>query len=454
MADMTDSPDLRAVVRVTVASGTRRVDLVLPSELPVAELLPELARAVGLLDRRRAAVGYALVTTDGRVLSGAPGLHTQGVVDGALLTVAALDDLPLPTARDALVEAVIEVAESSVAPWDVTAARGAARGAAGLLLVVGAIALLVEGGRWAGGLAGAVAGALVAGAIALSHARSAREPATAMLFGGAAYAAVSGTLAWPGDGRLGPAPVGVGLGILAAGAVALVGLREHRVRAVAPCAVGALLALAGLVSHAGGIDPGVVLTAVLVMLVLASSALPWLALSAAGVTPEPLGSPAAPGTESTESSQIDEQRLAVDLSAAQDLVVTGSVTVGLLLVLATPFAVSLGVAGALVALASSLAVMLRTRRYRSAVLVQVGLGSALAGLVALAGSAMWLHESWRPVVAVAATTSGALMLVVALVPVRSTPRRTRLADIVESGAVLALPPLLVLATGVLAHLER
>ncbi len=448
---MTDSPDLRALVRVTVASGTRRVDLVLPSELPVDELLPELARAVGLLDRGRASVGYALVTTDGRVLSGAPGLHTQGVVDGALLTVAALDDLPLPTARDALVEAVIEVAESAVAPWDVTAARGAARGAAGLLLVVGAIALLVEGGRWAAVLAGAVAGALVAGAMALSHARSAREPATAMLFGGAAYAAVSGTLAWPGDGRLGPAPVGVGLGILAAGAVALVGLREHRVRAAVPCAVGALLAIAGLVSHAGGIDPGVVLTAVLVMLVLASSALPWLALSAAGVTPEPLRSPADPGTE---SSQIDEQRLAVDLSTAQDLVVTGSVTVGLLLVLATPFAVSLGVAGALVALASSLAVMLRTRRYRSAVLVQVGLGSALAGLVALAGSAMWLHESWRPVLAVAVTTSGALMLVVALVPVRSTPWRTRLADIVESGAVLALPPLLVLATGVLAHLER
>ena len=40
------------LVRVTVASGTRRVDLVLPGAVPVAELVPELARSVGLLDAR------------------------------------------------------------------------------------------------------------------------------------------------------------------------------------------------------------------------------------------------------------------------------------------------------------------------------------------------------------------------------------------------------------------
>ena len=38
------------LVRVTVTSGTRRVDLVLPGAVPVAELVPELARSVGLLD--------------------------------------------------------------------------------------------------------------------------------------------------------------------------------------------------------------------------------------------------------------------------------------------------------------------------------------------------------------------------------------------------------------------
>ncbi|MSZ76657.1 MAG: type VII secretion integral membrane protein EccD, partial [Actinobacteria bacterium] len=46
------------LVRVTVASGTRRVDLVLPGSVPVAELVPELARSVGLLDALTVHGGY------------------------------------------------------------------------------------------------------------------------------------------------------------------------------------------------------------------------------------------------------------------------------------------------------------------------------------------------------------------------------------------------------------
>lgn len=40
------------LVRLSVMSSTRRVDLVLPGAVPVAELVPELARSVGLLDPR------------------------------------------------------------------------------------------------------------------------------------------------------------------------------------------------------------------------------------------------------------------------------------------------------------------------------------------------------------------------------------------------------------------
>ena len=46
------------LVRVTVSSGTRRVDLVLPGAVPVAELVPELARSVGLLDAATVYGGY------------------------------------------------------------------------------------------------------------------------------------------------------------------------------------------------------------------------------------------------------------------------------------------------------------------------------------------------------------------------------------------------------------
>ena len=81
------------LVRVTVASGTRRVDLVLPGAVPVAELVPELARSVGLLDPATVYGGYRLITAEGRELATDAGLVIQGVEDGGLLTVAAgVDD--------------------------------------------------------------------------------------------------------------------------------------------------------------------------------------------------------------------------------------------------------------------------------------------------------------------------------------------------------------------------
>ena len=81
------------LVRVTVASGTRRVDLVLPGAVPVAELVPELARSVGLLDATTVYGGYRLVTQEGRELAADAGLTMQGIEDGGLLTVTAgVDD--------------------------------------------------------------------------------------------------------------------------------------------------------------------------------------------------------------------------------------------------------------------------------------------------------------------------------------------------------------------------
>ena len=67
------------LVRVTVVAGERKEDLALPGSLPVAELLPELVRLVGLLDAQTAHAGYSLVSPDGRRLTGDRGLTLQGV---------------------------------------------------------------------------------------------------------------------------------------------------------------------------------------------------------------------------------------------------------------------------------------------------------------------------------------------------------------------------------------
>ncbi|RYI98900.1 MAG: type VII secretion integral membrane protein EccD, partial [Actinomycetales bacterium] len=111
------------LVRVTVTSGTRRVDLVLPGAVPVAELLPELARSVGLLDPATVHGGYRVGTADGRRLVPDSGLTLQGVEDGGLLTVTAGVDDPPPRVYDDVVEAMSDVVENDLRPWQAASGR-------------------------------------------------------------------------------------------------------------------------------------------------------------------------------------------------------------------------------------------------------------------------------------------------------------------------------------------
>src|ERR1700755_2872691 len=103
--------------RVRVFFRPRRVDLVLPGSVPVAELVPELARSVGLLDAATVYGGYRVVTAEGRELAPDTGLLTQGVEDGGLLTVTAGVDDPPPRVYDAIVEARTDVVERHPRPW-------------------------------------------------------------------------------------------------------------------------------------------------------------------------------------------------------------------------------------------------------------------------------------------------------------------------------------------------
>ena len=108
---MSQGSTASSLLRVTVASGSRRVDLVLPGSVPLAELVPELARSVGLLDPSTVYAGYRVVTADGRELVEDGGLIIQGIEDGGLLTVSARVDDDSPRVYDDVVEAMTDVVE-------------------------------------------------------------------------------------------------------------------------------------------------------------------------------------------------------------------------------------------------------------------------------------------------------------------------------------------------------
>lgn len=432
---------------MTVAGGPRRADLVVPGAIPVAELLPVLARTLGLLDAATVHGGYRLVTPVGRELAGDGGLMGQGVEDGDLLVVAIGVEGPAPRVYDDLVEATADVVERELTPWDPASGRQVATVTVGLLLGLAAVALLTQRGSLPAAVTAAVvAVSLIGGAVVLSRARHEPRAAVTTAWLATAHAAVAGLLA--ADRAAPGLPVAAAGGAaLLAGLVGLVGLDVGRVLMAPPVIAGTAFLATGLATRGAGFDPAVVLTTVLVLAVMAASVFPWLALESAGPTVRPFNVPADVTADPVE---IHLARVAADVRVAHDRLLALSASVGLLLVLAAPLAVSLGLAGTLVAVLASLVLMLRTRQYLSGVDVLVGIVSGVAGLASVATAVLWLHPHWRPAAAGALATGGGVLLALTLLPATPSVRRGRLGDVAESVSLLLLPPLLVGAVGLVA----
>jgi type VII secretion integral membrane protein EccD len=126
---------------VTVVGGRRRLDLSLPADVPVADLLGEL---VALLDEPAAGPppSWGLVRVGGHVLEGEHGLAAQGVNAGSLLFLRDLADPVAPPAVDDYAGAVAAAIEAAPGLWTAARFQGlfAAAGTT-WLLVLGAIAV-------------------------------------------------------------------------------------------------------------------------------------------------------------------------------------------------------------------------------------------------------------------------------------------------------------------------
>lgn len=443
------------LVRVTVASGSRRVDLVLPGAVPVAELVPELARSVGILDASTVYGGYRLVAQDGRRLANDAGLLIQGIEDGGLLTVTAGIDDESPRVYDDIVEAMADVVEHELKPWEASAGRRTALGAGGLLLGLGALALLLQGESVMGGLAAATAaGLLVVGGIVLARGQDEPDAGVAVALIAVLYAGVAGLLLAPGE--LGswewPLPIEffgaplstAGAAMLLVGVVAVVGLKEGRSLVIPAIVVGAMLAASGLLMQVAEFDPSVVFTVLMTLVVLAGSIFPWLALGVTGTKVDQIYSL---HDITADPDEIDPAQVGADARVAHEILLAVSATVGTLLVLLAPLAVSRGVFGTILAAVCCLAVMFRTRQYRAGSEVMAGLLSGILGLASVALSMLLIHDGWRAGAAIALAVVGAVLLVSTLVPASPSVRRGRIGDTVETATLLSLLPLMVVAAG-------
>ena len=433
------------LVRVSVVAGGRRADLALPGAVPVAELLPELARAVGVLDGQTAYAGYWLLTSDGRRLSGDTGLTFQGVEDGEVLTVASGVDEEPPRVYDDIVEAMADAVESDLRPWEPAAGRRTALTAASLLLGLGALALALQRPDLvAGAAAGVVAVVLVAGALVLSRVQREHAAAVTLAWAGVGYAAVCGLTAAP-EGPLLEAPAALaGAGAVLAGLVSLGGLAERRSLVLPAVVTGGVVAAAGGIVTVSSFRPASVFLVALVVAVVAGSALPWAAL---GTTSTRVDQAHSDADITAEPRAIDPDAVRRDARIGHEILLAVTATVGLLVVLVAPLAVARGLTGALVTVCASVVLMLRTRQYRVGSEVAAGLVSGLAGLVAVAVSVIVEQPTWHVALALVLAVAGAVLLVLTLVPMSPSVRRGRLGDVCELVALVAMLPLLVVAVG-------
>ncbi len=428
----------RPYSRLTVLAPRHAVDVALPADIPVADLVPMVLELVGEPDPHSAwrPEPWRLTGAAGGPLPAGATLAELGVLDGELLRIGRAAPPPAAPVFDDPVDAV-------------AATAGAARAgdrrfgcAAVLLVVLAAAGLLATAGP------GSVPAALVAGfatIAALACASSAaHDPASGTArtaaSGAVALAAATGWTVVPGPPAVGPALAAVA----AAGAVAAVA--QVLLRVVEPALVAgvvlAVLAAAALVGVRCGLAVSAAAAAAAAAAVVAGPLLPRFAIRLAGL-PRPVVP--ADGSELAHADagaiQPDELGERADLARGY---LAGSaaacaVTAAAGAVLA---ATAGGWAGPAFAGVTVVVLGLRSRGYADVVPARTAMSAAIAAGVALA--ALVARVDAAAGVAAAAgllAAAGAGVLVLGRAVPLGSPVSRRAVDLLEGLLVAASVPL-------------
>lgn len=187
-----------SLARVTVAAPTRRMDVALPDNMVVAELLPHLIRhaddALGEADERQG--GWVLRRATGTVLEPQRNLAAQGVRDGELLHLSPRrDDWP-ELAYDDVVEVIAGGARRAGRSWGGPATRACGLAVVAAAAVVALAGLVATGPPWGvtAAVALGVAAVLAVAGILLSRAFSDATAGGVVAGVGLPYAFLGGSL--------------------------------------------------------------------------------------------------------------------------------------------------------------------------------------------------------------------------------------------------------------------
>ncbi|MCZ7426839.1 type VII secretion integral membrane protein EccD [Micromonospora sp. WMMA1949] len=439
------------LARVTISAPRRRVDVALPEQVPLAELLPEVLRHAGegLADDGERHGGWVLRRTDGAVLATAQALLPQGVRDGEVLHLVPARAQWPELEYDDVVEAIVDGARRRGAAWSGQATRAAALAGAAVPLAVGLVAVVAAGpGARGWPVAAAVALILVLAATAASRAYG-DGPVGATLGGYALpWAAVAGALAVASGDPVGPIPGlrWVGAPELLVGSVALLLVAVLGLLGVASRSrvfvAGVTVGLAGVTAALGGLvlDPDGTAAVLLAVLVFALGGLPLLAIRVGKLPLPPLTLPSPAGTRDLP----DRGRVHAAVARAEEVLTGMLLGHAVLAVGAVAVLVCIGrTAGLLLAAVAGGVLLLRSRLF---VAVRHRVPAIVAGLAAFALLGVVLAERAGPGARLALTVGGLALALTAVTAGATYARRPvspylgRLADLTDTALVIAVVP--------------
>ncbi|WP_306211164.1 type VII secretion integral membrane protein EccD [Actinoplanes sp. RD1] len=437
------------LARVTISAPRRRLDVALPEHVPLAELLPEVLRHAGeeLADDGERHGGWVLRRTDGAPLTPAEALAAQGIRDGEVLYLRPARSGWPELEYDDVVEAIADEARRRSTTWTPGATRVATLAGAGVLLAVGALAVLAAGPEWGLGAGVGLGGAVLLTLAGTTASRAYGDRAAGAVLGGAAlpYAFAGGSvlipagsgpfpgLAWlDGPGLLTGAVALLLFSVLAGAGVAAV--RRIFAAGVTAGLLAALAALTGLVTSAAG--AAAVLMSVLVCGI---GLLPVLAIRLGGVrAPAPVGPDDRP-----EGGAPDRARVGVAVGRTEEAL--AGMLIGHAVTAAGAFVV-LAAGGTAARILAGLAVAALLLRSRLFVTVRQRVPLIAGGLIGLFALGTGLVRDAGPTVLLVA---GAAVVVLAVLVVAAgvawsrrppSPYLGRAADLLDSLAVIAVIP--------------
>jgi type VII secretion integral membrane protein EccD len=434
------------------------MDLAIPADVPLADLLPTLLRYAGedLADEGVRHGGWSLARLGGQPLDHGRTAAQLGVRDGEVLYFNPRAAAAPEIVFDDVVDAVATATNQRPGSWQVGTTRSfSVLLAASALSAAGLAALFAGPPQLPGAIAALlVAVALVVSAAVLSRAAGDSRTGSVLALAGIGHAAIGGLLVLAGDRTLtelaAPHVLLAATAVVVSGAVAALAVGDRLPLFFGAVAVGAAVGFGAVVSLVFSIGAP---AAAAVVATVAFATLPALPMAAYRLARLPVPSiPTGPDDLKTDTESVDGRRV-LRLSERADEFLTALLWTVALLVLGGEVVLALDgrLPAVLLCLVLALLSLLRARPFigralRVPVLLAgaLGLGLTAAATFAAGGTATRLGVVLGGLVGVAVIS---LIYGLTVAGKRISPVWGRLLDIVEILLIISLVPLAVWVCG-------